>query len=64
IISRDTGRTMDDLIEDIKAREMVLKWLQKKGIRNFKQVGRVFEQYYERRGEIYARIVSEIKPSV
>ncbi|MEM0367058.1 MAG: type II/IV secretion system ATPase subunit [Candidatus Nitrosocaldus sp.] len=64
IISRDTGRTMDDLIEDIKAREMVLRWLQKKGIRNFKQVGRVFEQYHERRGEIYARIVSEIKPSV
>ncbi|MEM2919354.1 MAG: type II/IV secretion system ATPase subunit [Candidatus Nitrosocaldus sp.] len=64
VISRDTGRTMDELIEDIKAREMVLKWLQKKGIRNFKQVGRVFEQYHERRGEIYARIVSEIKPSV
>lgn len=64
VISRDTGRTMDDLIEDIKAREMVLRWLQKKGIRNFKQVGRVFEQYHERRGEIYARIVSEIKPSV
>jgi flagellar protein FlaI len=64
VISRDTGRSMDELIEDIKNREMVLRWLQQKNIRNFKQVGRIFEQYYEKKGDIYARIISEIKSSI
>jgi flagellar protein FlaI len=64
VISRDTGRSIDELIEDIKSREMVLRWLQQKNIRNFKQVGRIFEQYYEKKGDIYARIISEIKSSL
>ncbi|MFQ5970333.1 MAG: type II/IV secretion system ATPase subunit [Nitrososphaerales archaeon] len=61
IIGRDTGRSVDELIEEIKRRENVLRWLQSKDIRNFKQLGTVFEQYHEKRGDLYAEIDNEIK---
>ena len=60
-ISKDTGRSMDELIEEIKRREMVLKWLQKKDIRNFKELGRIFERYHEKRGEIYEEVIEQLK---
>ncbi|MFQ5941301.1 MAG: type II/IV secretion system ATPase subunit [Nitrososphaerales archaeon] len=61
IISKDTGRSVGELIEEINRREMVLRWLQSKDIRNFKQLGMIFEQYHEKRGEYYAEIQNELK---
>jgi flagellar protein FlaI len=61
IIGKDTGRSIDELIEEIKRREITLRWLQNKDIRNFKQLGMVFEQYHEKRGDLYAEIDREIK---
>jgi flagellar protein FlaI len=60
IISKDTGKSMDELIEEIKRRELVLRWLQKKDIRNFKELGRVFEKYQEKRGSFMNEIKSEL----
>lgn len=59
-ISKDTGRSMEELIEDIKRREMVLRWLQHKDIRNFREIGRIFEKYQEKPSEFYAEILGEI----
>jgi archaeal flagellar protein FlaI len=61
-ISKDTGKSMDDLIQEIKTREEVLKWLQKKDIRNFKELGRVFEKYQEKRADFLREIRSELGP--
>jgi len=60
-ISKDTGKTMDELIEEIKRREIILRWLQKKDIRNFKELGRIFERYHEKRGEFYAEVYEQFK---
>jgi archaeal flagellar protein FlaI len=60
IIGKDTGKSMDELIEEIKRRELVLRWLQKKDIRNFKELGRVFEKYQEKRGAFMTEIKSEL----
>ncbi|MGH9876773.1 MAG: type II/IV secretion system ATPase subunit [Nitrososphaerales archaeon] len=60
-ISKDTGRSMDELIDEIKRREIVLKWLQKKDIRNFKELGRIFERYHEKKGELYAEVSEQFK---
>lgn len=60
-IGRDTGKTVDELIEEIKRRENVLRWLQNKQIRNFKELGRIFEKYHEKRGEFYAEITRELQ---
>jgi flagellar protein FlaI len=59
-ISRDTGKSMEELIEDIKRREVVLKWLQHKDIRNFRELGRIFEKYQEKPKEFYAEVVGEL----
>jgi archaeal flagellar protein FlaI len=60
-ISKDTGKSMDELIEDIRRREIILKWLQQHQIRNFKELGRIFEKYHERRGEFFAEVAKEMK---
>lgn len=59
-ISRDTGRSMEEIIEDIKRRETVLRWLQYKDIRNFKELGRIFERYQEKPAEFYAEVSKEV----
>jgi flagellar protein FlaI len=59
-ISKDTGRSMDELVEEIKRRELILKWLQKKDIRNFRELGRVFEKYQEKRDAFLAEVRSEV----
>jgi len=61
IISKDTGKSMDELIEEIKRREMILRWLQKKDVRNFRELGRVFEKYQEKRGDFLNEIKSELE---
>jgi flagellar protein FlaI len=60
VISKDTGKTMDELIEDIRRREMVLHWLQYKDIRNFKELGRIFEKYQEKPSEFYGEVSREL----
>jgi len=60
-VGRDTGRSVEELVEEIKRREIVLRWLQNKNIRDFRQLGTVFEQYHEKRGDLYAEIENEIR---
>ncbi len=60
-IGKDTGKSMDELIEDIRRREVILHWLQKHQIRNFKELGRIFEKYHEKRGEFYNEVAKEMK---
>jgi flagellar protein FlaI len=60
VISKDTGKTMDELIEEIKRREMILRWLQKKDVRNFRELGRIFEKYQEKRDDFLAEIRAEL----
>jgi flagellar protein FlaI len=60
-ISKDTGRSMKELIEDIKRRETILRWLQHKDIRNFRELGRIFERYQERPSEFYSEVAEEMK---
>jgi flagellar protein FlaI len=60
-ISRDTGKSMDELIEDIRRREIVLRWLQQHQIRNFRELGRIFEKYHEKRGEFYEEVAKELR---
>ncbi len=60
-ISKDTGRSMKELVEDIKRREMVLRWLEHKDIRNFRELGRIFEKYQEKPSEFHTEIAEEMK---
>jgi hypothetical protein len=39
----------------------VLKWLQKKDVRNFKELGRLFEKYHERRGDFFTEVTEQMR---
>jgi archaeal flagellar protein FlaI len=44
-LSRDIGLSMNQLAEEVGQRSTVLRWAQQKGIRNFKEISSVFEEY-------------------
>ncbi|HSG84525.1 MAG TPA: type II/IV secretion system ATPase subunit, partial [Nitrosopumilus sp.] len=45
-ISEQTGRSMDELFEELKRRETVLKWLVQRGIRRYDKVAETVGKYY------------------
>ena len=59
-LGRDTGITVPEIITEINRRGLVLKWLQQKGIRNFREVSFLFEEYRSRGPELYQRVVGEL----
>lgn len=44
-LSRDLGLTPAELADEINRRATILKWVQQKGIRNFKEVSAIYEEY-------------------
>lgn len=59
-LARDTGITVPELITEINRRGLVLKWLQQKGIRNFREISYLFEEYRSRGPELYQRVIGEL----
>ncbi len=59
-LARDTGITIPEIITEINRRGLVLKWLQQKGIRNFREISYLFEEYRARGPELYQRVVGEL----
>ena len=51
-LAKDTGQSIPDLIEEINRRASVLRWIAQKGIRNFKEVSTIFEEYRLRGPEL------------
>lgn len=60
-IAKDNGVRVSELIEEIERRTVVLRWLQKKGIRNFKEVSPILEIYASRPQETYDRALGELE---
>ena len=52
-ITRTTSRTMDEIIEDIKMRKVVLDWMLKTRKRNFLQVTEIIRNYEMMPEEVY-----------
>ncbi len=52
-LAKTVGKNTAELTEEIKRRELILKWMQMEGIRNYRKVGAIFEQYYRTPQEIY-----------
>jgi flagellar protein FlaI len=45
-ISEQTGKSMDEVLEDLEKRKIVLKWLVQRGIRRYDKVAEVIGRYY------------------
>jgi len=59
-LARDLGYTTAELEGEVRRRAAVLKWLQQKGIRNFRDVSSVFEEYRADPQEVAERAYKEL----
>jgi flagellar protein FlaI len=55
--SERLGITRDQLVEEMKRRSDVLKWMRTKKIRSYKEVASIIAEYYARPKEFYKRIL-------
>jgi flagellar protein FlaI len=58
-LARDRGLSVDDVLEELERRIVVLKWLEKKGLRNYRDLGAIFDYYHHRPSELLGKIKAE-----
>jgi len=61
-LARDRAISVDEVLEELDRRVMILDWLKKRGIRNYRDIGAIFEQYHNNPREIYEKIEKQIGP--
>jgi flagellar protein FlaI len=54
-LARDTATTLSDITTELERRTMVLRWVQQREIRNFRELTLIFEEYRARPREIFER---------
>ena len=63
-ISKRSGISTQDLLEEMKRRSAVLHWMRQQKIRSYKEVAAIIAEYYARPKEFYQKIREdkEVKP--
>ncbi len=60
-LARDKGLTIDEVLKEIDRRVVILTWLREKGVRNYKEIGSIFEQYNNNPRGIYEKIEKQVR---
>ncbi|HEY4674182.1 MAG TPA: type II/IV secretion system ATPase subunit [Nitrososphaerales archaeon] len=60
-LAKDLGITLAELLDEVNRRSLVLKWIQQRGIRNYKELSNLFEEYTSRRQETYEKAVEGLR---
>ncbi|HZW84672.1 MAG TPA: type II/IV secretion system ATPase subunit, partial [Nitrososphaerales archaeon] len=60
-LAKDLGISMDQIEHEIEMRSVVLRWMQEKGLRNFKEITPLFEEYSEDPISTYDRALAELE---
>ena len=60
-IARDNGLSMEDIMKEIDRRALILRWIQQKGIRNFKELSPILELYVSRPDEVFKTASNELE---
>jgi len=60
-LAKDSGISIADALKEVERRAVILKWMQQKGIRNFKELSPLLELYVTRPTEVYNRAVVELE---
>jgi flagellar protein FlaI len=60
-IARDNGINMEDIMKEIDRRALILRWIQQKGIRNFKELSPILELYVSRPEEVFKTASNELE---
>jgi len=59
-LAKDAGMTMAQIETELKQRALVLRWMQERGLRNFREITPLFQAYEEDPLGTYQKAVSEI----
>ena len=59
-LARDLRLSLNEIEEEIEGRALVLKWMQKKGIRNFREITSMLDAYVVSPNDVYTRAASEL----
>ena len=60
-IARDNGITVADILKEIDWRALVLRWIQQKAIRNFRELSPILELYVSRPDEVFKTAAAELE---
>jgi flagellar protein FlaI len=56
-LAKKLGRSEQDLLDELKRREMVLKWMKANHVRSYRDVASIIAEYYARPDEFYQKRV-------
>lgn len=59
-LAKDSGLSIEEVEEEIKRRSLVLKWIQQKNIRNFKELSLLLEEYVSSPHKMLSKITGEL----
>ncbi|MDG6899605.1 MAG: type II/IV secretion system ATPase subunit [Nitrososphaerota archaeon] len=59
-LAKDLGMSLADITEELNRRSVVLRWLQERGVRNFREVSAVLEDYSARPAPVFQRAAKEL----
>ena len=59
-LAKDLGMGLSDVIQELNRRSVILRWLQERGVRNFREVSAVLEDYASRPAPVFQRAVKEL----
>ncbi|MCC6018455.1 MAG: Flp pilus assembly complex ATPase component TadA, partial [Candidatus Verstraetearchaeota archaeon] len=59
-VSAKTGKSVEELMEEIERRSMILRWLRMKGVYDFMEVSRYIFRYHYNPKELYNEALTEI----
>jgi len=59
-LARDNGLSLQEVEAEISRRSTVLNWMQRKGLRNFKEITPLFQSYSESPSVLYERAKDEL----
>jgi len=60
-IAKDNAIGMDEVMEEIDRRALILRWIQQKGIRNFRELSPILELYVSRPDEVFKTASAELE---
>ncbi|MDV3243932.1 MAG: type II/IV secretion system ATPase subunit [Nitrososphaerales archaeon] len=58
-LAKDLGLRVTDVVDELNRRSVVLRWLQEKGIRNYRELSVIFEDYVAHPQQIFEKALKE-----
>lgn len=60
-LASQLGLDVQELVEEVARRSLILRWIQQKGVRNFRDLSSLLAEYVDRPQEVYSRASREVE---